>query len=124
MLQLDVEVSPITSQHQITDDRDSLALELHAIYITAVDSGLNGRYSIHENNYYCYSVFMHYTLNRVVIRRQLRLVLYKLLWTHRIGWHAQRTQIAGSLTTIRGGKVNLQARTAGKLGSPGKFIAV
>ena len=32
---LDVEVSPITSQQQNTDDRDSPALELHAI--TAVD---------------------------------------------------------------------------------------
>ena len=32
---LDVEVSPTTSQQQNTDDRDSSALELHAI--TAVD---------------------------------------------------------------------------------------
>ena len=32
---LDVEVSPITSQQQNMDDRDSPALELHAI--TAVD---------------------------------------------------------------------------------------
>ena len=32
---LDVEVSPITSQQQNMDDRDSLALELHAI--TAVE---------------------------------------------------------------------------------------
>ena len=32
---LDVKVSPITSQQQNTDDRDSPALELHAI--TAVD---------------------------------------------------------------------------------------
>ena len=33
---LDVEVSPITSQQQNTDDRDSPALELHAI-LTTVD---------------------------------------------------------------------------------------
>ena len=31
---LDIEVSPITSQQQNTDDRDSPALELHAINST------------------------------------------------------------------------------------------
>ena len=52
---LEFEVSPITPQKQNTDDRDSPALELHAIYITAVD-WLERRMQCTENNY-CYSVF-------------------------------------------------------------------
>ena len=59
---LDVEVSPITSQQQNMDDRDSLALELHAI--TVVD-WLERRMQCTRKQLLLYHL---HTLNRVVYR--------------------------------------------------------
>ena len=79
---LDVEVSPITLQQQNTDDRDSPALELHAIslnrwrmqlYSSSCTISLNCwrmRYIavvVHENNY-CYIASSY----RVVVLKKRR----------------------------------------------------